>query len=62
METIKQILMKRDGMTEQEADNLIEEARQALNDCLDNDEQEEAGNICQEYFGLEPDFIMELIE
>jgi len=60
-ESIKQILMRRDGMTSQEADDLIEEAREQLQEYLTDDDQESAYNICQEYFGLEPDYIDELL-
>ena len=61
MESIKQVLMRRDNMTSDEADNLIAEAKEALNDYLDNNDIESAYNICSEYFGLEPDYLDELI-
>jgi hypothetical protein len=60
-ETIKQILMRRDEMTSQEADDLIEEAKGALQDYLAAGDVEGAEDICQEYFGLEPDYIFELM-
>ena len=60
METIKEVLMRRDGLTETEAEDAIEELRtdfqkrMARNDysCMD---------IMEEYFGLEPDYLDELI-
>lgn len=61
MKTIKQILMERDGMSASEAEKLIKEAKQALQEYLAEDDTESAYNICQEYFGLEPDYIFELI-
>ena len=61
MESLKQVLMRRDNMTSDEADNLIAEAKEALNDYLDNNDIESAYNICSEYFGLEPDYLDELI-
>ena len=61
METIKQVLMRRDNMTSDEADNLINEAIEALNYYLDNNDMDAAHNICSEYFGLEPDYLDELI-
>ena len=61
METIKQVLMRRDNMTSNEADELIIEATDALNDYLDNNDIEAAYNICSEFFGLEPDYLDELI-
>ena len=61
MKTIKQVLMERDGMLASEADELIEEAKNALFDYLDEGDQESAQDICEEYFGLEPDYLMELL-
>lgn len=59
METLKSILMNRDKITSEEADNLIEEARQDLKIRLS--EGEMPFDICQEWFGLEPDYIFELL-
>lgn len=59
METIKEILIRRDQMTVKEAEELIGEAKNALHDRLM--EGEMAYDICEEYFGLEPDYIMELL-
>lgn len=61
MGQIKQILMKRDGLTEAEAQNYIEEAREALQEYLANGDIFEAHDICEEFFGLEPDYIFELM-
>ena len=59
METIKEVLMKRDGITENEADDLIADAVAELNYRLANNE--DAFDICQEYFGIEPDYLIELL-
>ena len=59
MDNIKSILMSRDGMTEQESDDLIKEARADLMDRLADGDMPD--DICEEWFGLEPDYIMELI-
>ena len=59
METIKEVLMKRDGITENEADDLIAEVVAELNYRLANNE--DAFDICQEYLGLEPDYLIELL-
>lgn len=50
---IRNILMERDGITAEEADELIQECRQSLNE----------GNYCaiNEYLGLEDDYIFDLI-
>jgi len=58
---IKQILMRRDNLSEDEADTLIAEATEAVQDYLEVDDMESAYNVCEEYFSLEPDYIMELI-
>lgn len=61
MGEIKKILMKRDGLTSHEADDLISEAIEALNSYLMKGDTNSAEYICEEYFGLEPDYIDELI-
>jgi hypothetical protein len=61
MATIKNILMTRDNMTEMEADELISEAKADLNDRLEHGDTISAYDICEEYFGLEPDYLMELM-
>ncbi|MBW8015724.1 MAG: hypothetical protein FVQ82_06020 [Planctomycetes bacterium] len=57
--SIEQILMERDGMTQQEAAKAVENARTELWERLDAGEMPD--DICQELFGLEPDFLEELI-
>ena len=61
MLNLKQTIMKRDGLTSQEANTAINEARILLLQYLAEDDQESAENICEECFGLEPDYLMELI-
>ena len=58
---IKEVLMSRDGMTEREAMELIAEAQEQFDEYLEAGEEEYAENICQEYFGLEPDYLDEFI-
>ncbi len=60
-ETIKQILMRRDNLTATEADDQIEDAHDAFEDYLDEGDLEGAENICQEFFGLEPDYLHEIM-
>ncbi len=55
METLKQVLMRRDGMMSYEADEAIAEAKQRV---LDGEDPEEV--LCEE-FGLEPDYIWDLL-
>ena len=59
METIKEVLMRRDGITENEADDLIADAKEEMYYRLEHGE--DAYDICQEYFGLEPDYLIELL-
>lgn len=56
--TIKQILMDRDGMTAKEADALIQRAQDDLYERLGRGEM--PFDICEEWFGLEPDYIHEI--
>ena len=59
METLKSILMDRDGCTAEEADIQISDAKDDLHARLAAGEI--PYDICEEYFGLEPDYIMELM-
>ncbi len=58
-ETIEEILMRRDGLSLVEAKELVEEARTELHRRID--EGEMPYDICQEYFGLEPDWLEDLL-
>ena len=57
--TLKQEIMLRDKLTEEEADATIAEAKKELIDRIE--EGEMPFEICEELFGLEPDFIFDLI-
>ena len=59
MESIRDILIKRDGITPESADELIREAQSAFDEYLAEGDQESAYNVCQEFFSLEPDFLVE---
>ena len=61
MKTIKQILMDRDKLNKEEAEDLISEAKEALQEYLLQGNLNNAEDICAEYFGLEPDYLEELI-
>lgn len=60
MNRVVQILMKRDDLTEQEATELLDECREALADC--NYDPEESQDIIQDYLGLEPDYIFDILD
>ena len=55
METLKQILMRRDGMSAEDAQDMIDEARERINEGEDPEE------ILHYDFCLEPDYILDLI-
>ena len=60
-ESIRQVLMRRDNLTKSEAQEQIDGAREQLQEYLAEGDMESAENICQEYFGLEPDYLLELL-
>ena len=55
MNSIKETIMERDNITEAEADTLIEMAVEELRESYDNE-------ICEKWFGLEADYIWDLME
>ena len=59
--SIKAILMERDGMTAEEASQLIKDAREDFNERMAEGDLGAAEDVLEEYFGLEPDYIFELI-
>lgn len=61
MKTIKQIIMQRDGLTSQEADNLIADAQATFDAYMGEGDLDSAENICEEFFGLEPDYLIEFL-
>jgi hypothetical protein len=59
VDSIVDVLMRRDGLSREEAEDEVQNAREELMDRLaDGDDPYD---ICQELFGLEPDYLMELI-
>ena len=59
MKTIKETIMTRDNITSDQADSLINEAKDAFEDYLDEGDTYGAENICEEFFNLEPDYFDE---
>ncbi len=55
---LKQVLMERDGLTEQQAESRLQDCRRDLLRRLDAGEMPH--DILQEHFGLEPDYIFDL--
>ena len=61
-EEIIYILIKRDGISKREAENIIEECQEVINDILDSElndfeRMEEIEFTISDYLGLEPDYI-----
>jgi len=61
-QNIKTILMQRDQMTSEQADAMIREAVDDLSTRLEEGDIQSAYDICMEYFGLEPDYLEEMLE
>lgn len=61
MEGIKDILIRRDGMSPEAAEELIAEAKKSLQEYLSNGDFVGAEDVCAEFFGLEPDYVIELL-
>ena len=55
MYSIKSVLMRRDGLTPEEADEMIEEAREMVA------EGENPERVLRVEFGLEPDYVFDLL-
>jgi len=58
--SIKEVLMRRDKMTEADADELIADAKEDFEELIANGELNAAERICEDWFGLEPDYLTEL--
>ena len=60
--SVKAILMSRDGDSDEEAQERIDEAQSDINELLDNDGGLcEAEDIISDHFGLEPDYLMDFL-
>ena len=59
---LKQTLMTRDGLTDKEAIKKIDEAWSVFMEYIDKEDMNSAFNICEEMFGLEPDYLLDFIE
>ena len=55
--------MIRDNMSQEDAEELLSEARGEAEHIIDNDGSlDEIEDILKDYFGLEPDYMFDLIE
>lgn len=55
METLLEVLMRRDELTREEAQEWIDEAREAVTNGADPEE------VLHDEFGLEPDYVFDLL-
>lgn len=61
MNEIIEILMRRDGITQNEAENLVEECREEVLDAAVRGNYQECEDIVASYLDLEPDYLMYLL-
>jgi hypothetical protein len=55
--------MERDNMSQEEAEDLLDDAREEAQNVLEEDGSlEDIEDILSSYFGLEPDYIFDLID
>ncbi len=59
MNVVVKILMKRDGMTEQEAYDLVAEVREMVLEAVERGDYEEAEEIFESELGLELDYLLD---
>lgn len=57
MKEIIKILMRRDGISAVEAENLIEECMEEIQDAIMRGNYQECEDILASYLGLEPDYL-----
>lgn len=57
IESIREVLIRRDKLTSEEATDVIDDLREALYDAIDNGGDPE--EIMRQEVGLEPDYLMD---
>lgn len=57
--SIKDVLMERDGMSSEEAEEAVEWAREEFHNRLENGD--DPSDLCEELFSLEPDYLDDLL-
>ena len=58
---IKEVLMERDNLSENEAYEMILSAIPEFSEAIDNQDFDHAEDVLADYFGLEPDYITDLL-
>lgn len=61
MDKIVDILIRRDGITKEEAKNTLEETREMINDAIASGNFDEVEDIMYSELGLEMDYIDEIL-
>ena len=61
MEHIKDVLIERDHLSADEADERIVDAKAQMDYYMAIGDLESAENICNEFFELEPDYLIDLL-
>ena len=61
VQRIEEVLMQRDGVSHDEAKALVREAAEALMDYIEDGDFESAEEVCSDFFGLEPDYLEQLL-
>ena len=62
MQEIVEILMRRDGLNELEAWNIVEECVNVMQNAVMRGDYDECEDIMKDFLGLEPDFLPYLME
>jgi hypothetical protein len=58
---IVKILMERDGLTQKEAVDSYNEGLAALNEYIAEGDFSSAHDVCEEFWGLEPDYLDDML-
>ena len=61
MNRVVEILMKRDNMTEKEANDLLDVVRNDIDVCLADGDYDGVEDVIASMLGLEPDYIPDII-
>ena len=61
MNEIVEILMRRDGISRLEAENLVEECKEELYEAAARGSYQECEDIIALYLGLEPDYLEQML-
>ena len=59
--SISEVLQERDGLTKEEADEQVHEARGRFKELLEEGNIMELDDFCLDEFGLEPDYMDEFL-